>query len=262
MTNVIDRSSPRGLARWARRVSVLAAVLGLLAVLAMLLSGPSYRLGLLGLRAAFGLMGLGAKGGIAAAVLALIALPLALLSRSVRPSLLAVSGLLLGVLAFGPPALFARKAGEVPPIHDISTDTATPPQFQALLTQRAGAPNTAVYGGPVVAAQQRAAYPDIRPLQWKASPTKVFTAALATAQAMGWTIGAQQPSEGRIEATATTFWFGFKDDVVIRLRPDDGGTRLDIRSESRVGSSDVGANAERIRSFREKLQERLANDHA
>jgi uncharacterized protein (DUF1499 family) len=259
MTNVIDRSTPRGLARWARLASVLAVGLGLLAVLAMLLSGPGYRLGLLGLRAAFGLMGLGAKGGIAATVLALIALLLSLLSRSVRLSLLAVLGLLLGVLAFGPPALFARKAGEVPPIHDISTDTATPPPFQALLAQRAGSPNAAVYGGPEVAAQQRAAYPDIQPLQWEASPTKVFNAALATAQAMGWAIAAQQPSEGRIEATATTFWFGFKDDVVIRVRPDAGGTRLDIRSESRVGSSDVGANAERIRSFRKKLQEQLAH---
>lgn len=262
MTNAINRSTPRGMARWARRAGLAGGILGLLAVLVMLLSGPGYRLGLLGLRAAFGLMGVGAKAGIAAALLALIALLLSLLSRSLRLSLLALLGLLLGVLAFGPPALFARKAGAVPPIHDISTDTADPPAFRALLAQRADAPNSPVYGGPEVAAQQHAAYPDIRPLQLDASPANVFIAALDTAKAMGWVIAAQQPAQGRIEATATTFWFGFRDDVVIRVRAEAGGTRLDIRSESRVGSSDVGANAERIRAFGERLKKRLANNHA
>jgi uncharacterized protein (DUF1499 family) len=72
---------------------------------------------------------------------------------------------------------------------------------------------------------------------------------------MGWAIAAQVPDEGRIEATATTFWFGFKDDVVIRLRPEAGGTRVDVRSESRVGGSDVGANAARIRAYSRKLRE-------
>jgi uncharacterized protein (DUF1499 family) len=71
---------------------------------------------------------------------------------------------------------------------------------------------------------------------------------------MGWEIAEADAAAGRIEATDTTFWFGFKDDVVIRIRPaEDGGSIVDIRSKSRVGMSDVGANAARIRAFRDRL---------
>ena len=66
---------------------------------------------------------------------------------------------------------------------------------------------------------------------------------------MGWNIVAKDPSQGRIEATDTTFWFGFTDDVVIRITPMGSGARLELRSVSRVGVSDVGTNAARIRSF-------------
>lgn len=252
-----DHPEPKGLSRWARRASVAAIALGALALLAMLLAGPAHRFGLLGLRPAFGMLGIGAKVGMAAALVALIALVLALAAHSRRGCLYSVLGLILGVLAFAPPWWFERKARSLPDIHDISTDTASPPPFQALLAARANAPNDAAYGGPTVAAQQRTGYPDIQPLQFDAAPARVFDAALATANAMGWTIAAQEPATGRIEATATTFWFGFKDDVVIRVVADAAGTRVDIRSESRVGSSDVGANAERIRAFGKKLTDRL-----
>lgn len=262
MTTSNDRHASKGLLRWARLTSWVGIVLGVLALLAMLLAGPAHRFGLLGLRPAFGMLGIGAKGGMAAALVALIAIILALIARSARLSLSGALGLLLGVLAFAPPWWFARKADALPDIHDITTDTADPPRYQVLLAQRASAPNSAIYGGPTVAAQQHAGYPDIQPLHFDAVPATVFDAALQTAKAMGWTIAAQEPAKGRIEATATTFWFGFKDDVVIRVDAEAAGTRVDIRSTSRVGSSDVGANAERIRIFRKRLQERLAAGHA
>ena len=255
-----DDVSSRRLTGWARGVAILGVVLGVLALLGMLLSGPLYRFGVLGLRPAFGLMGLGAKAGIVAIVIALIGLVLALLApRCARYASWAVVGIVLGVLAFVPPWLFRHNAGQVPPIHDISTDTVNPPKFEAVLPLRADAPNSTDYDGATVAVQQHHAYPDIQPLRFKVAPATVFDAALKTVKSMGWAIAAQAPAQGRIEATATTFWFGFKDDVVIRIQPDAQGTRLDIRSESRVGKSDVGKNAARIRAFRDRLEQDLAH---
>jgi uncharacterized protein (DUF1499 family) len=119
---------------------------------------------------------------------------------------------------------------------------------------RKDAPNSAEYGGPEIAAKQRAAYPDIRTIEVGIPTAKAYENALEVARQMGWRIVDGNPSEGRIEATATTRWFGFKDDVVIRIAPTPGNwSRLDIRSVSRVGISDVGANACRIRSFRNKF---------
>jgi hypothetical protein len=79
--------------------------------------------------------------------------------------------------------------------------------------------------------------------------TDSFAKALAASRAMGWEIVAQDPANGRIEAVATTFWFGFKDDVTVQVR----GERVDIRSKSRVGRGDAGTNAQRIRAFRAEL---------
>jgi uncharacterized protein (DUF1499 family) len=88
-------------------------------------------------------------------------------------------------------------------------------------------------------------------------PGAAFHVALATARDMGWAIVAADSSAGRIEATATTTWFGFKDDVVIRIEPDPKGSRVDIRSESRVGGSDVGTNAARIQAYEKRLTARV-----
>lgn len=247
-------------APWTRRVAVLGIVVGVLAVLAMLLPGPLYRGHALALGAAFKLLGFGFYLGLLAAFFGLVGLLLALFGRPPRYRLLALAGLVLGAIAFVPPLLFMHKAKSVPPIHDISTDTANPPQFSTLLPKREAAPNGAAYGGPKVAAQQHAAYPDIKPMQFSNAPDNTFHAALSVARAMGWKVASQLPAKGLIEATATTAWFGFKDDVVIRLEPHDGGTRVDVRSESRVGGSDIGANAARIRAFREKLTTTLGHD--
>lgn len=249
---------PTRMARRAGMVAYVGLAIGMLAVLGMLLSGPLYRAGALSLGQAFGLMGMGAKAGVVAIVLGLVWLIMAIVARSHRRVWVAALGVALGLLAFVPPWMFMNKAKSVPPIHDISTDTTKPPMFKALLAERRSAPNPVEYGGAEVASQQHKAYPDIKALHFKASVPQVFDAALATARDMGWAIAAQDPANGRIEATATTFWYGFKDDVVIRIRPEGNTeTRLDIRSLSRVGKSDVGKNAERIRAFEKRLRKAM-----
>lgn len=246
-----------GMPSWTRRLTALGIVVGIVAVLGVLAPGPLYRFGMLGLSAAFATAKYGFWLGLLAALLGVIALLMALFVRPPRYRLRALLVLVLGLIAIVPPLLFVRHAKSVPAIHDISTDTAQPPAFQAVLPQRADAPNGSTYGGAKVAAAQQAAYPDIQPLTFDTLPANTFSAALDVARSMGWTIVAQTREDGRIEATATTFWFGFKDDVVIRVKPEASGTRVDIRSESRVGKSDVGANAARIRAFSKKLRATL-----
>jgi uncharacterized protein (DUF1499 family) len=117
--------------------------------------------------------------------------------------------------------------------------------------------NPAVYPGESVARQQREAYEDIAPLMLEVPPAEAFSLARTAAGEMGWEIAAARPDEGRIEAVATTSWWGFRDDVVIRVTPAPAGSRLDIRSASRVGRSDLGKNAQRIREFRQHLRRRV-----
>ena len=171
----------------------------------------------------------------------------------------ALAGLVIGAVVFGVPWSYLRAAQAVPPIHDITTDTENPPPFVAILPLRADAANPPEYGGEEVAAQQRAAYPAIQALSMPLPPDRSFEQALATAVDQGWEIVAAVPSEGRIEATDTTLWWGFKDDVVIRITPEDSGSRLDIRSKSRIGIGDIGTNAARIEAYLEQLQERVSD---
>ena len=137
-----------------------------------------------------------------------------------------------------------------PSIHDITTDPDDPPAFMALLGRRAGRwVSPPEYDGPKAAAEQRRAYPDIQPLILNAPLTQAFEAAAAAARAMGWETVEADRAAGRIEAIATTRLMRFKDDVVVRLRGDVGGVRVDVRSKSRVGRGDLGTNARRIRRF-------------
>lgn len=106
-----------------------------------------------------------------------------------------------------------------------------------------------------VATAQRNAYPDIAPLNLPVPPREAFDRALAIVRARGWDVVSADADEGRIETTDTTFWFGFRDDVVIRVTPSAGGSRVDLRSVSRVGRGDAGTNAHRIRAFVEALRE-------
>jgi len=109
------------------------------------------------------------------------------------------------------------------------------------------------HSGPDVASQQLQAYPDIKPKVLPVPPPEAVQKAIDAARSLGWQIAGSDTAAGRIEATDTTGWFGFKDDIVIRVRPQAQGSRIDVRSASRVGRSDVGKNAERIRDFLDKL---------
>src|SRR3569832_1311022 len=171
-----------------------------------------------------------------------------------RPRVLAVLGLFVALPAIALPLSWLYLATTLPVIHDISTDLDHPPDFVAVVPLRSDAPNPVVYGGPEIAAQQRQAYPDILPLHLSLPPAEAYARAAALARRMGWEIVAEDPQAGRIEATATTLLFGFKDDVVVRITPEEAGSRIDVRSLSRVGRSDVGTNARRIRSYLQRLQ--------
>lgn len=159
-------------------------------------------------------------------------------------------GIVIGCVAIGVSAVSWRVAGNVPMIHDVTTDTADPPAFAALLPEREDSWNGAEYGGPEVAVKQREGYPDIVPIESTLSAGEAFDRALAVANGLEWKVVEANAGAGRIEATDTTRWLRFKDDVVIRVRHGAGGTsRIDVRSASRVGLSDLGKNAERIREF-------------
>ncbi|HVA54495.1 MAG TPA: DUF1499 domain-containing protein [Gammaproteobacteria bacterium] len=154
--------------------------------------------------------------------------------------------------------MWLKKAESVPAIHDISTDTAIPPRFLPdVLALRKRAENSVTCGGAKIAALQAKAYPDIQPLVFKLPATTVYAAALRTVQTMGWKLDSNDSVTGFIEASYTTFWFGFKDDVVIRVQANGNSTRLDICSESRIGKSNVGKNVRRIRTFRTALYKQL-----
>jgi uncharacterized protein (DUF1499 family) len=207
---------------WLRAI---ALVLSISALLVLLASGPGARLGLWDWRLGLGLLRYAAYLGIAAAAVSLVGL---LMPRT-RGRTVALA-LVLGLASLAPPLMFQRQARGVPPINDITTET-----------ENAGK-------------AQRDAYPDIQPITLAEPPQKAFERALAAAQAMGWEIVARDPAAGRIDAVDTTFWFGFKDDVVVRVAAAPaGGSRVDVRSKSRVGRGDAGTNARRIRGFRERL---------
>jgi len=237
-------------------VVMLGAGLAVASALVLLAAPVGYRLGILPLRVALQtLLRWGAYGGIAAAVVSLAGLVVTL-SRpreARRGVMLAAISLLVGLVLVGIPGRF-RVGPPKPPIHDITTDTREPPEYVAVLPLRVNAPNTTVYGGEKIAAQQREAYPDLQPLLLNVAPSQAFDRALTAVREMGWEPVAADAAAGRIEATDTTFWFGFKDDVVIRVRPADGGSRVDVRSLSRVGGGDAGTNAKRIRAYLDTLR--------
>ncbi len=142
-----------------------------------------------------------------------------------------------------------EQAKASPALHDISTDTAQPPEFVALAEVRRVAPNGVDYAA-ADAAIQKKAYPDIATYRSAQPAAALHGKAAAIVKDMGWQVAANLPDEGRIEATSVSEWFGLKDDIVIRIAStDQGGSSLDIRSASREGANDRGANAERIRAF-------------
>ncbi|MDO9461588.1 MAG: DUF1499 domain-containing protein [Alphaproteobacteria bacterium] len=164
------------------------------------------------------------------------------------------AGIIVSGLIIVPMAPQIMAAFSVPPIHDITTDTENPPKFVDILPLRADAPNTADYGGETVAELQKTAYPGIKPMILSAPPSEAFAKAQKIIDARGWTVAGEDADAGRIEATAVTKNMRFKDDVVIRITPEGDGSRIDMRSVSRFGQSDLGVNAKRITEFLKDME--------
>jgi uncharacterized protein (DUF1499 family) len=223
-----------------------------LAAAALLASGQGVRFDAWSYQTGLGIMRATKWPGLAAAALAAIALAWPL-SRSGRVEI-ALFALVIGLGVSYVPFEFQRRAQSVPRIHDITTDTENPPQFVAVLPLRAGAPNTAAYGGREIAEQQRKGYPDLVPLELGVPPSAAFTRVRDAAEGMGWRIVAADAAAGRLEATDSTLWFGFKDDIVVRIAPQGSGSRIDVRSVSRVGRSDLGTNARRVQDFLRRVK--------
>lgn len=237
------------------RISQMGFGLAAAGAVAAMAAGFGSRFGLWRFTTGFSILAWSVYGAMAAAVICAVAIVLCWRLSSGRGW--AACGLVVALVVAAIPLGWLYTARHVPPIHDITTDTQTPPRFEAVLPLRQGAANATRYGGAAVAEQQHRAYPDIRPLLVRDPPLDVFQHALKVARQLGWEVVAADSGRGRIEATDTTFWFGFKDDIVVRIKPADRGTRVDVRSVSRVGRSDIGTNAARVRTFLADLRRQL-----
>lgn len=246
---------------WLKWLVWLSLGLGLLSVLLVCAGGLGNRLGIVHFRTALTVFKWGVTLALPAVLVTVATIVMAVVrgGSTAQMAKLGIALLASGTV-FTAGCMFKMKAESLPFIHDITTDTENPPAFKAVLPLRADADNPSEYGGPEIAEQQKKAYSDVKPLDFPFDKARAFEMSLQTAQDLGWEIVDSNSDEGRIEATDTTLFFGFKDDVVIRLTPLEGGasTRIDVRSVSRVGKSDVGANAARIRKFLGKLSELIA----
>ena len=173
----------------------------------------------------------------------------------------AILGLFLGALLLAYPGYLGYRASKLPAISDITTDPGNPPRFDVLARLRPR--GSSDYPGAAVARAQRAAYPDIAPLQVNAPIKVAYDAALALVTKRKWhVVDARAPvirRDGVIEAVARTPIMGFRDDVVIRVSAAGDGARVDIRSASRYGLHDFGANAARIRSLLEEIDDAVSS---
>ena len=235
------------------RVATLASHLGVAGLLAIALGPLAIQAGLLSAFSGFRFFLVGGLCGLLALALGLFGLwrTRAAAGREGRGR--ALRGALLGAVILAVIVSAAGAAGDLPRINDITTDPNDPPLFThaAQLPDNAG--RDLAYPGASFAEQQHAGYPDLASTRIGAAPADVFARAIAAAQALGWEITFQDPAAGVFEATQTSRIFRFVDDISVRLRPDGDVTLVDVRSKSRVGRGDMGANAKRILAFQAKL---------
>ena len=246
------QQSPGG-ARLGRRLVVIGMLVALASAAAMIFSGIGYRLDLYHFRIGFTILRWAFWFALAGALLSLAGLVLAG-GRPRRTLVVALVGTVIGVVAAYIPWSSKQTADALPYIHDISTDTANPPAFVAAAKLRKPGDHAVTYDGKEVADLQQKAYPDLVTLTTRASGEKVFEAAKAAIASMGMQLVEADLAQGRIEANQTSLLYGFTDDMVVRVATGADGTKVDVRSKSRVGRSDLGQNAKRIRVFLAKLR--------
>lgn len=226
------------------RLSQLAISLATVSALLFATMPLVSKMGALPSRVSFPLFLLGGLLGLLGLVLALVSLYTTRPAKGRAGRGLAWGALALSVAVLGGIAVAASAGRGAPPINDITTDFADPPQFSS---------SDKSYPGEEFASQQRAAYPDLAPIMLNGPPDQTFVAVKSAVESFGWNIVAADASTGVIEATDTSRIFRFVDDIVVRIRPDGAGSRVDMRSKSREGRGDLGVNAARIRQLRDAL---------
>lgn len=237
---------------WARRLAFFAIAVMLLAVVVI-------RSGFFEILPA--LATLGASLALAAAAMVVAMLAFAVVWHYGNPGFgPAITAFFIGGALLAYPAYLGVRAYQLPKIADITTDVIDPPRFEAVARLRPRDANPVAYAGLTAAEEQRAAYPDIEPLIVAATPQEAYDAAMDVISKRKWRIvDARAPQtgrrEGRIEAVSRSLIFGFRDDIVVRIREAPDGARVDIRSASRYGRSDFGANAARIRTLTEAIDD-------
>jgi uncharacterized protein (DUF1499 family) len=238
------------------KTSTRALLVSAVVLLIILITGPlGYKFSMVPLQPSLVSLLIAVVGGALVFLIGLVYLVIAMRSDLGRNRNLVIVSMILGLVPVGIIGPQIAAAGDVPPIHDITTDTANPPAFVAIVPLRENAPNGYEYGvseawpAEKLGAATMEAYPGLKPIESDLSVADAVDRTEAALQAMGLEIVAVDKEAGLVEATATTFWFGFKDDMVVRIVGNGEGSRIDLRSMSRVGQSDVGANAARITDF-------------
>lgn len=226
---------------WLKRLSIVAVLGFPVAVLV-------YRLGLLDVLPSIGIVG---ATILLAVIVFFISMVVAFKQRNSNPqsagsAKTAAILCLLPIVGLGSQVFGVQS---VPRIHNISTDIANPPSFDKVLALRGEGSNPVDYDSHKLAALQAAAYPNVKTLLTTMSVADAHTRAISIVESLGWELVYQDVGAGIIEATQTTFIWGFKDDVVVRIQTQGNQTAVDLRSVSRVGESDLGANAKRIEQF-------------
>jgi uncharacterized protein (DUF1499 family) len=249
---------------WPARLTRIGLWVIAAGFLLIVVSGPGHRLGMLAFRPAIIVALVGTLLSALGALVAIVGLIGGAASRAPVPRTLTAVGIVLALAATSYLLWWIAQMRGAPMIHEVSTDLEDPPAFVAVKAQRDRVPGTnpSEYiaqlqgrGTPIdVPAQQRTHYPDIQPVSLDVSPEEAYARARRAARELGWQIVDESQADGRIEATDTTLFFGFKDDVVIRVRTVDGASRVDVRSKSRVGLGDAGTNAARVRRFLELME--------
>ena len=254
----------------------MLGVASLLSLFLVLAGALSFRLGLLPFGISFSTFGL----GLVACVLVSMTAAALIFRRLARKQRLEKMSLWL-LLCLLPVIVVVKQVGlagfQAPAIHDISTDLVQPPVFIFAQAERGPRHNTLQHGGEALAEKQRQGYPQLAPLHVLASKTEVWAAARAVIAENNWRVLGEEESRGHIEAVSTTPLMGFADDIVIRISAEAVPAKIvadipgkenlpivenfivDVRSVSRVGVSDLGANAARIESFLTALQNQLKN---
>jgi uncharacterized protein (DUF1499 family) len=235
------------------RIAAFSSRLGILGLVTFFAAPALIQLGVLEPFVGFRMFLLGALAGLLALLLGVIGLYVTRASAYREGRGAALFGSVLGALVVGATLAAAGSGAGVPPINDITTNPDDPPAFVAALEDPGNRGRDMGYAGAEMAAQQRAGYPDLAPIAVALPPSEVLARVGRIFEDSGWRVTRTDPASGSVEGTDTSKIFLFVDDIVVRVRPADGGSVVDVRSKSRVGRGDLGANAARIRKLRDCL---------